>query len=160
MCAFGRTQLSHMASDRDTPSTTSVRCLQARAKVADPAPEVRRARAQAVRGDADWRRRLQRYEHGDTLIVALTSWAMIDGEGERAAPLCFSHELVWVDRPVDRDVLAERLRRHAARDFQTVAPRLRDRGIRLAASERELAVQVVLDSDVERSLRPGGDAPS
>jgi len=147
-----------MTPGRHIPSTTSVRCLQARAKVADPAPEVRRARAQAGRGDAAWRRRLQRYEHGDTLIVALTSFAMIEGEGERPAPVCFSHETVWIDRPVAAEDLAERLREVAARDFQTVAPRLRDRGIRLDRDD-ELAVQVVIDSDVEQRLQPEDDTP-
>ena len=39
-----------------------MRCLHARATLAEPAPELRRARAQASRGDRTWRTRLERYE--------------------------------------------------------------------------------------------------
>jgi hypothetical protein len=129
-----------------------VRSLHVRAQFADPVPEVRRARAQAVRGDADWQRCLWRYEHGDTLIVALTAFAVIDGDGAPSEPLCFCHEVVWIDRPVAPRTLHERLREVAHRDFRTVGPRLRDRGIQLSDSEDAIAVQLVIDSRLAGSL--------
>lgn len=129
-----------------------VRSLHVRAQVADPVPEVRRARARAVRGDADWQRSLRRYEHGDALIVALTGFAVIDGGDAPSEPLCFCHEVVWIDRPVAPTALHERLREVAHRDFRTVGPRLRDRGIQLSASEDAIAVQLVIDSKLAGSL--------
>jgi hypothetical protein len=136
-----------------------VRELHVRAQFADPAPEVRRARAQAVRGDADWQRCLWRYEHGDTLIVALTAFAVIDDDGAPSEPLCFCHEVVWIDRPVAPRVLHERLRELAHRDFRTVGPRLRDRGIQLGASEDSIPVQLAIDATLEGCLDTTGPTP-
>jgi hypothetical protein len=132
-----------------------VRNLHVRARVADPAPEVRRARAQAVRGDADWQRCLHRYEHGETLIVALTAFAVIDGDGAPSEPLCFCHEVVWIDRPVAPRLLHERLRELAHRDFRLVGPRLRDRGIQLGAGEEAIPVQLVIESSLAGCLDTG-----
>lgn len=133
-----------------------VRSLQVRAQVADPAPEVRRARARAVRGDADWQRCLWRYEHGDTLIVALTAFAVIDGDGGSSEALCFCHEVVWIDRPVAPRALHERLREVARRDLRTIGPRLRDRGIQLSGGDEAIAVQLVIDSTLAGSLDSTG----
>jgi hypothetical protein len=103
-----------------------------------------------------WQRCLRRYEHGDTLIVALTEFAVIDGDGTPSEPLCFGHEVVWLDRPVAPRALHERLREVAHRDFRTVGPRLRDRGIQLSDSEGAIAVQLVIDSTLAGSLDSSG----
>jgi hypothetical protein len=84
--------------------------------------------------------------------VALTAFAVIDGEGASSEPLCFCHEVVWIDRPVAPAAFQERLREVAHRDFRTVGPRLRDRGIQLSASEDAIAVQLVIDSTLAGSL--------
>ena len=136
----------------------NVRCLRARVQVADTEPEIRRARAQAGRGDAAWRRRLQRYEQGDTLIVALTAFALIDGGGDRPEPLCYCHEVVWLDRPVAPRLLTERLRELAQRDFRTIGPRLRDRGIQLSDAAA-VTVQLDIDAAVAQRLDPAAPRP-
>jgi len=122
--------------------------LRARARIADAVPELRRARAHAIRGDAAWQRRLQRYEQGDAVIVELTASAVIDNGWTRSESLCFCHEVLWVDRPIERGVLAERLRKLARRDFEPVAARLRDRGINLAAPGLPLTVALIIDPTV------------
>lgn len=136
----------------------TVRCLRVRAQIADAGPEIRRARGYAVRGDASWQHRLQRYERDETMIVAVTACAVIDGDGERsqAESLCFCHEAVWTDRLTGPGALAKRLRALARRDFRTVGARLRDGGVRLSAREDKIAVALVIDSAVAEGLDSTG----
>jgi len=133
-------------------SSKTVPCLRVHAEIADPAPEVRRARAQARRGDAAWQQRLQRYEDGDTLIVAVTASAMIDRADTWPEYLCFGHEVVWIDRPIAPRVLTESLVELAHRDFQSVGARLRDHGVQLSAREDAIAVELIIDPAVARRL--------
>jgi hypothetical protein len=134
-----------------------VRCLQARARLAEPALELRRARARAVGGEAAWRRRLERYEEGDTVIVALTAQAMIDDARERPQPLHYCHEAVWIDRSTAPGALAEHLRELARREFATVAAGLRDRGVVPDVDEDAITVELSVDSSVVGRQKP---APS
>jgi hypothetical protein len=127
---------------------TTVSRLQASARLAEPAPELRRARARAVRGEVVWRRRLERYEHGDTMIVALTARAVIERAGERPQPLHYCHEAVWIDRETAPRALAERLRELARREFAIVAAGLRDRGVVPTADDEAIAVELSVDSSV------------
>lgn len=137
----------------------SVRHLYARAHIADPAPEVRRARSQAIRGDPGWRRRLQRYAQGDTTILELTATALIDTERASADSLCFCHERLWVDGPIDRGTLAERLCGLARGEFRPVAAKLRERGVKIASPEGAITVALVSDPTVAAALRLGSPAP-
>jgi len=123
-----------------------VRCLHAHAHVVDVATELRRARAQARRGDAEWHRRLVGYQRGEALIVGLTASAMIDSKSGFAELRCFLHEAIWIDLPITRGVLTERLVGLARRAFQPVGARLRDRGVQLADREDAIAVILVIDS--------------
>lgn len=132
-----------------------VRCLHGEVKLAEPALELRRARAQALRGDRAWRERLQRYERGDTLIVELTAWVLVDGGAAGARPeraCCYCREAVWIDRTTSLRVLSERLRAVVLRAFVTVAPGLRDRGTGLAGSDKEVAVELDIDRAVIAAL--------
>ena len=130
-----------------------VRCLHGEVKPAEPALELRRARAQALRGDRAWRERLQRCERGDTLIVELTAWVLVDGAARtRREHCCYCREAVWIDRTTSLPVLSERLRAVVLRAFVTVAPGLRDRGIGLAGSDKEVAVELDIDRAVIAAL--------
>jgi len=139
-------------------SLGTVNCLHARARIVDAAPEVGRARAHAARGEVAWQRRLRRYEQGDTLIVDLTAFAVVDSDGEPPESLCFCHEALWIDRPIKPTVLLERLRSLTRRDFQPVGARLRDRGIQLAASEDTMPVALLIDSAVAQAPQPDSDS--
>jgi hypothetical protein len=129
-----------------------VRCLEVRARLADPAPELRRARARSVRGEAVWRRRLERYEQGDTMIVALSARAVIERPQQGSQPLHYCDEAVWVDRTTVPGALAERLRELALREFAPVADGLRDRGVLTRAGERALTVELSVDPAVAGRL--------
>lgn len=135
---------------------STVRSVHAQATLAEPAPELRRARAQAIRGDRAWRRRLERYEQGDTLIVALTAHAVIqDAAATQPEPPChYCHEAVWIDRATAPRTLTDRLRALARRDFTTVAAALRDPGIAIgtAAGEEQIAVELSIDPAVSAQL--------
>lgn len=142
-----------------TSDLPAVRCLHAEATLAAPAPELRRARAQAARGDPEWRGRLADYDRGDALIVALTARALIDDRRagpQRAAPCHYCHEAVWVSRATAPRALFERLRALARRDFKTVAAALRDRGVQLGPGEQQITVELVVDPAVTAAL---GGAP-
>lgn len=139
---------------REPRDAGRVRYLHGEVKLAEPALELRRARAQALRGDRTWRERLQRYERGDTLIVELTAWVLVGG-GAGSPPehrSCYCREAVWIDRSTSLRVLSERLRALVLRAFVTVAPGLRDRGIGLAASGAEVAVELDIDRTVIAAL--------
>jgi len=127
--------------------------LHARARIVDAKPEVRRARAHAAQGEAAWQRRLRAFEQGDTLIVDLTAFAVIDTDGKPSQSLCFCHEALWIDRPIKLSVLSDRLRSLTRRDFQPVGARLRDRGIQLSASEDAIPVELHIDSAVAEPPR-------
>lgn len=136
-------------------AATTVRCLRARARLEEqPAVELRRARARAVRGESAWRRRLERYEHGEAMIVALTATAVLERAGARSQPLHYCHEAVWIDRATAPRALAAHLSELARRDFATVAAGLRDRGVRLSADEQEIDVELSLDDALAGRLRP------
>jgi hypothetical protein len=126
--------------------------LYARAQLADPAPELRRGRAQARRGDATWRRRIERYECGDAVIVAFTASAVIDNNGQPCELRCFCHEILWVDRPVTFVVLRRRLLDLTRRDFHLAAARMRDSGIRVSADPGSIAIEIVIDATVAEYL--------
>jgi len=129
-------------------------CRRPRARVefSDPAPEVRRGRAQVRRRDAAWRRRIERYERGETVMVAFTASAVIDNDGQRSELRCNSHEVRWVDRPVESPVLRRRLLELAHRDFQLVASHMPDSGIRWRTAAESIAARRVVDPAVGEYL--------
>lgn len=138
-----------------TSDLPTVRCLHAEARLAAPAPELRRARAQAARGDPEWRGRLEDYDRGDALIIALTAQALVDDPRagpRRAAPCHYCHEAVWVSRTTTPRALVDRLGALARRDFRTVAASLRDRGVQLGPGEQQITVELVLDPAVTAAL--------
>lgn len=115
-----------------------VRGLKARAVIAKTAPEIRRARRQAIRGDRAWQQRLERFEHGDVVIAQLTAIA-IEGADENPQTLPCCHETVWIDRQTARAGVEERLRQIARRDFKTIGDGLRDHhGVQLNADEHAI----------------------
>jgi hypothetical protein len=136
-------------------TTEQVRCLHVEARLAEPALELRRARAAASRGDAAWRQRLEGFARGDTVIVDLTATAVIHdgGAGKRPAPPChYCHEVVWVQRSTASRALADRLRELARRRFTTTGSALRDRGIQLGTGGAELTVELSIDPAVTARL--------
>lgn len=118
--------------------------------------------AHAARGEPAWRRRLERYEQGDTLIVALTARAVIKRTtgAQHEPPWHYCHETVWVARATAPWTLTDRLRALAHRDFTTVAAALRNRGIATDASEKQIAAEFVIDPAVTAQLSapPDDDA--
>lgn len=139
------------------PHAATLRCLHADVALTEPTVrlELRRARAQAVRGDQAWRERLQAYEHGDTL----TAHAVIDdagGDTHLQPPCGYCDEAVWIDRDTAPRVLADRLRALALRAFATVAAGLRDRGTNLSARDDEITVEITVDPAITAQL---GSAP-
>lgn len=133
------------------PRAATIRRLHAEAKVAEAAPELRRARAQAARGDPAWRGRLEAYDHGETLILTLTARAVID-DATGAQPAAYCHEAVWVPRATAPRALTDRLREVALRHFKTVAAALRDRGIQIGGSEGQITVELLVDAAVTAGL--------
>ncbi len=135
----------------------TLRCLHAEVALTESTQrhELRRARAQAVRGDAAWRARLQAYENGDALIVALTAHAVIDDSAEASAPAtpwCYCHEAIWIDRDTAPSPLGDHLRTVARRAFAPVAAGLRDRGVTLDARADQITVQLTIDPAVAARL--------
>lgn len=124
-----------------------VRGLSARASVARPPGEIRRARRHAIAGDQAWQERLARYAHGDVVIAELTADVVIERpDDERPRRLACCHETVWLDRQVAQEVIEERLRQIARRDFKTFGDGLRDHhGVALQAT---IAVDVQLEVDL------------
>jgi hypothetical protein len=129
--------------------------LNARAGLADAAPEIRRARAQAVRGEAPWQERLDRFQRGDALIVALRVAVVTEDPRGRVRSLPYCNEAVWIDRPTAPSDLEHRLRDIARQTFRTVGAGLRDRGVPLAAAPDAIAVDVTIEPPlVENLSRP------
>jgi hypothetical protein len=136
-----------------------VRGLKARAVVAKPASEIRRARRQARRGDRAWQQRLGRYEHGDVVIAQLTAIAVIEGAGEHPQTVPCCHETVWIDRETARGAVEERLREIARRDFRTVGDGLRDhRGVQLDADNDAITVEIDIEAALAAHFTPGSPA--
>jgi hypothetical protein len=132
-----------------------VSCVRGRARFADPEPELRRARQQIARGDDAWQARLEHYEHGEALLIELTGSILIDSDVRPPEPVQFCHEVAWVDRPVTRAMLTERLAALAHRDFRPVGAHLRDRGVQLSDREDAIPVRLEIDPEVLDSLDAG-----
>lgn len=135
---------------------TIVRSLKARAVIAKPASEIRRARREALRGDRGWQERLERFNSGDVVIAELTVTAVIEGANDGSQTLPCGHETVWIDRQTARAAAEERLRQVARRDFKSVGEGLRDHsGVELGDRASAIAVDVSIEAALAQRLEPG-----